>query len=260
MKVKDITSAIESTVPLAWQDADDNAGLTVGDPEAEVHSVLVALDVTEEVVAEAVGCGADMIVTHHPIIYRPVSRIACQSPQARAIAEAIRRGIALYACHTNLDSAPELGINHLLGRMLGLTDTAVLVPTVSPEVGFGIVGSLAEPVKPELFLQRIKKVLGLKMLRHSPVKTDSVSRVAVCSGAGASFIGNATESGADLYLTADLKYHDFGEADRMILVDAGHFETEICAIEILFDILSKKIPTFALRKSSCSRNPVNYMV
>ena len=107
---------------------------------------------------------------------------------------------------------------------------------------------------------RIKDVLGVVALRHSTVRIDKVQRVAICSGSGGGLIEAAEMSGSDLYLAADFKYHDFVDADRMVLVDAGHCESEICAIEILFDILSKKITTFALRKSACAENPVKYKI
>ena len=119
---------------------------------------------------------------------------------------------------------------------------------------------MPDAVAMEEFLTRIKAILGVLALRHSAVRVDSVKRVAICSGSGGGLIEAAEKSGADLYLAADFKYHDFVDADRMVLVDAGHFESEICAIEILFDILSKKITTFALRKSACAENPVKYKI
>ena len=112
----------------------------------------------------------------------------------------------------------------------------------------------------EEFLATIGRTLGVRALRHSPVRIEKVERVAICSGSGGSLIERAEAAGADLYLTSDLKYHSFVDADRMILVDAGHFETEICAIDILFDILSKKISNFAVRKSQTAQNPVRYLI
>jgi putative NIF3 family GTP cyclohydrolase 1 type 2 len=112
----------------------------------------------------------------------------------------------------------------------------------------------------EEFLARVKSELGVVALRHSAVRVERVSRVAICSGSGGGLIGLAEEAGADVYIAADFKYHNFVDADKMILVDAGHFETEICAIDILFELLSKKIPTFAVRKSAQAVNPVCYMV
>lgn len=261
MKVKDIAQLLEESLPLHWQESYDNAGLAVGDPEAEVATVLVALDATEEVVEEAIEMGAQMVITHHPIIFQPLRKLTCTTPQQRTIAKAIAGGVALYAAHTNLDSAPSEGISHLLGRKLGLKEEALLEPSAKEQgVGIGIVGTLPEPVASEAFLRRIQSELGVRALRHSPIRRGSVQRVAICSGSGGSLISQAEAAGADLYLAADFKYHDFVDADRMILVDAGHFETEICAIDILFELLSKKIHTFAVRKSARCENPVCYMV
>lgn len=260
MKVKDIVALLEAEVPLAWQESYDNAGLVVGSPEAEVERVLIALDATEEVVEEAISEGCQMVVTHHPIIFRPIKRLADENRQQRTIAKAIRHGIALYAAHTNLDSAPQRGISHHLAALLGLNVVALLEPSAVEGVGIGVVGELPAAVPTEEFLVRIKDVLGVVALRHSVVRIDTVQRVAICSGSGGGLIEAAEMSGADLYLAADFKYHDFVDADRMVLVDAGHFESEICAIEILFDILSKKITTFALRKSACAENPVKYKI
>jgi dinuclear metal center YbgI/SA1388 family protein len=261
MKVKDIARVLEEQIPLRWQESYDNAGLAVGDPEAEVTTVLVALDATEEVVEEALEVGAQMVVTHHPIIFQPLRRLTAATPQQRAIAKAIAGGVALYAAHTNLDSAPTEGISHLLGRRLGLKEECLLEPSGKEEgVGIGIVGTLPEPVECEVFLRRIQSELGVRALRHSAIRQKNLQRVAICSGSGGSLIPQAERAGADLYLAADFKYHDFVDADRMILVDAGHFETEICAIDILFELLSKKIHTFAVRKSARCENPVRYMV
>lgn len=260
MKVREIVEILEQSVPLAWQESYDNAGLTVGNPEAEVCKVLVALDATEEVVNEAIELGAQMVVTHHPIIFRPIKRLACENRQQRTIAKAIAHNIALYAAHTNLDGAPDRGISHHLAGVLGLQEERLLEPSNTEGVGIGIVGTLPKPVDSEEFLATIKERLGVKALRHSPIRIDKVERVAICSGSGGSLIESAEVAGADLYLSADFKYHDFVDADRMILVDAGHFETEICAIDILFDILSKKLSNFATHKSARCENPVRYMI
>ncbi len=258
MKVKDIAHILEESLPLSWQESYDNAGLVVGDPEAEVTGVLVALDATEEVVEEAIRCGASMVVTHHPIIFAPLKRLVCANRQQRAIALAMRHGVALYAAHTNLDSAPIQGLSHHLAGLLGLEVERVLEPSKEEGVGIGVVGHFAEPMEPQAALALIKERLGVEVLRHSTIRTESVARVAICTGSGGSLIGTAEAAGADLYLSADFKYHDFVDADRMILVDAGHFETEIFAIDILFEILSKKISTFAPQKSACAENPMHF--
>ena len=243
MKIKEITDAIERFAPLALQEEYDNAGLVVGDPEREVGRALLAVDVTEEVLAEAEQEGCDLVVTHHPIVFHPLKRLNEADYVQRCVARAVRRDIALYACHTNLDSAPN-GMSWRLGE----------------GVGFGVVGELPEAVPTLDYLREAGRRLRVGALRHSRIVHERVRRVAVCTGAGGSLLGEALRAGAELYLTADLKYNDFmAPSGRLTVADIGHFESEYCAIEILFEIFSKNLRTFAVRKSRCSCNPVNYL-
>lgn len=261
MKIKEITDVIERFARLEWQESYDNAGLIVGRPDDEVHRALLAVDVTEEVLDEAEREGCDMVITHHPILFHALKRFNSADAVQRCVERAIRRGIALYACHTNLDSAPG-GMSWRLAAELGVERLRVLEPAQEgSEVGFGTVGELAEPLSAEAFMERIRERLGVRVIRHSDIVGGQVRRVAVCTGAGASLIGAARRAGADFYVTSDLKYNDFMTPDKALTVaDIGHFESEYCAIRILFDILSKNLCTFAVRRSESSRNPVNYWV
>ena len=259
MLIRDIVAPIEEFAPLSLQESYDNAGLIVGRLDDELRGgVLLAVDVTEAVIEEAIEKGCGLIITHHPIIFHPLKRLNSASVVERCVEMAIRNNIALYACHTNLDSTPN-GMSWRVGEMLGLSDMEVLQPTVDG-AGFGVVGTLGEGVSEEAFLQLVKQVFGVKALRHSALLGREVKRVAICTGAGASLMSEARVSGCDIYLTADLKYNDFMTPDGAFTVaDIGHFESEYCAIEILFDILSKKICTFALLKSAATRNPIHYL-
>lgn len=259
MKIKDITDAIERFAPLEWQASYDNAGLIVGRPDDEVHSVLLAVDVTDEVMDEAEREGCDMIVTHHPIVFHALKRFNSADMVQRCVERAIRSSVALYACHTNLDSAPG-GMSWRLAERLGVERLEVLEPSApGARTGFGVVGELPAPMPTEAFMRRMQEMMGVRAIRHSALVGAEVRRVAVCTGAGASLIGQARAAGADIYVTADLKYNDFMTPDGALTVaDVGHFESEYCAIELLFDILSKNLITFAVRKSKHSRNPVNY--
>lgn len=269
MTVKDITDAIEAFAPLSLQESYDNSGLIVGRSSDEVHKALLAVDVTDEVMDEAEREGCDMIITHHPIVFHPLKRFNSSNYVERCVERAIRKGIALYACHTNLDSAPH-GMSWRLAEMLGVGDLRVLQPAAGAQAGegddagtvagFGVVGELKEPVPVLDFLRYVAEVTGAEGIRYSDIVSDKVRRVAVCTGAGASLIGDARRAGADVYITADLKYNDFMTPDGALTVaDIGHFESEYCAIRILFDILSKKMFTFAVRKSELSRSPINYL-
>ena len=261
MKISQITEVIERFAPLGWQESYDNAGLIVGRPDDEVHKALLAVDVTEEVLDEAEAEGCDIVLTHHPIVFHALKRFNSADPVQRCVERAIRSRIALYACHTTPDSAPG-GMSWRLAGMLGVGNLEVLQPAeAGGGVGFGVVGDLPEAVDTVEFMRFVRRKLGVKVIRHSDVATPEVRRVAVCTGAGASLIGDARRAGAGIYITADLKYNDFMTPDKALTVaDIGHFESEYCVIELLFDILSKNLCTFAVRKSEHSRNPVNYLV
>lgn len=261
MKIKDITDVIERFAPLAYQESYDNAGLIVGRPDDEVRQALLAVDVTDEVLDEAEREGCDLVITHHPIVFHPLKRFNSADMVQRCVERAIRRGIALYACHTNLDSAPE-GMSWRLAALLGIGELSVLQPSEGdPRAGFGVVGELPEPLPTVEFLRRMQQRLGVKVVRHSDLVSEQVRRIALCTGAGASLMADARRAGADLYVTADLKYNDFMFPDgEFVVADIGHFESEYCAIELLFEVLSKNLITFTVRKSGCSRNPVNYFV
>ena len=260
MKIRDIIAPIEEFAPLSLQESYDNAGLVVGRLDDELQGgVLLAVDVTEEVIAEAVEKGCGLIITHHPIIFHPLKRLNSASVVERCVEMAIRHNIALYACHTNLDSAPN-GMSWRVGEMLGLQDMKVLQPTVEG-AGFGVVGNLPQSMNEEAFLAKVKGDFSVEALRHSALLGREVKRVAICTGAGASLMREAKASECDIYLTADLKYNDFYTPDsHFVVVDMGHFESEFCAIAILFDILSKIFINFALHKSAQSKNPVHYFV
>lgn len=261
MKIKQITEVIERFAPLSLQESYDNAGLIVGCEEDEVHAALLAVDVTEEVLDEAEREGCDLVVTHHPIVFHPLKRFNSADPVQRCVERAIRRGIALYACHTNLDSTPG-GMSWRLAALLGVERLRVLEPRADrPEAGFGVVGELPEAAPLEEYLRRIKETLKVGAVRHSAPVKRTVKRVALCTGAGASLMGEARAAGCDLYITADLKYNDFMTPDgAFVVADVGHFESEYCAIDILFDVFRKNLLTFAVRKSRCSRNPIYYLV
>lgn len=258
MKIRDIVAPIEEFAPLALQEHYDNAGLVVGRADDELRGgVLLAVDVTEDVVREAVEKGCGLIITHHPIIFHPLKRLNSASVVERCVEQAIRHDIALYACHTNLDAAYG-GTSWRVGEMLGLED---IKPLASEDgvTGFGVVGSFAKPQPLKEVLAEVRRIFGVSVVRHSEDTGRQIERVAVCTGSGASMMGDARAAGCDLYITADLKYNDFFTPDgAFVVADIGHFESEFCVIQILFDVLSKKITNFALHKSAQSKNPVHY--
>lgn len=259
MKISEIISVIESVAPLSLQEQYDNSGLIVGNPNGEITSALLCVDITESVLDEAIELGAGLIIAHHPIIFHPLKRLTGQSNVERIVARAICSGVALYAAHTNLDQA-ENGLSVRLANLLGVKNGVPLAPAVGFDgAGYGVVGTLGEPMATVDFLAHLKSTLNLSVIRHSDLCCETISRVAISSGSGASLIKSAVGLGADIFVTADLKYNDFVDATGgMIVADVGHFESEYCAIEVLFDIIRKKMTTFALHRSVNSRNPVEY--
>lgn len=253
MKIKEITDVIERFAPLVLQEEYDNAGLIVGHPNDEVHRALVAVDVTESVLDEAEQQGCDLVITHHPLIFHPLKRLNSADYVQRCVERAVRRNIALYACHTNLDKQ---GLSEYLAREIGLENREVL----QPGSGYGVVGELHAPTDPGEFLRKTMRRLGIRVIRHSDLNRKTIRRVALCTGSGGFLIEEARRAGADLYLTADLRYNDFMAPDALIVADIGHFESEYCAIDLLCDVISKNLPTFVACKSVNSRNPVNYII
>jgi dinuclear metal center YbgI/SA1388 family protein len=363
MKILEIIDHLESIAPPAFQESYDNAGLLTGMKGWECTGALVTLDATEEVIMEAKEKNCNLVIAHHPIIFRGLKKINGKNYVERAVIAAIKNDIAIYAIHTNLDNVLQ-GVSGKMAELLGLQNTSILhykentlkklftfVPIESAEevrkaifeagggnigkysqcsfnmdgtgtfmakegadpyigeigkptstkemkievvfphyletavvnamlrahpyeevaydvvalsnfyqyAGAGVVGELASPLDEKAFLSRLKEVFGLSVVRHTPLLNRPVKRVALCGGAGSFLISNALGAKADVYVTADVKYHEFFEADgRMVIADIGHFESEQFTVELLYDLLVQKFLTFAVLKSGIKTNPVNY--
>ncbi len=258
MKVKDIASAIESFAPLSIQESWDNSGLIIGSPEQEVHGVLLGFDCTADLVDEAVERGADMIVTHHPLIFGGIKKISPEDPVGLAVMKAAAAGVAVYAAHTTADKVLG-GVSGAMARRLELKDIQVLDEEPGG-YGLGAVGNLATPMSGVQFIEYVKSKFGLKMVRCSHVPDVPVSRVAMCGGSGGSLIDNARGAGAQAYLCGDISYHHFFTTKDFMVIDIGHFEGEVEIVEILFSLLRKKFPNFAICTSVRleTSNPVYY--
>lgn len=261
MKIKEITDLIESFAPLSLQENYDNAGLLTGNKENEARGALFCVDVTEEVVDEALELGVNMIISHHPIIFSPLKKINGGNHIERIVIKAIKNDVAIYAAHTNLDSAAGLGLSHKMAEMLGLRDIEVLEPRNDGSgTGYGAVGTLPYAEKSGDFLLRLKGTFNAEVVRHSRIHKPEVRKIAVCSGSGSFMMDAAANAGADVFITSDVRYNSFFDADnRLILADIGHFESEYCAIDTLYGIVTKKFPKFAVHKSVNSKNPIIYL-
>ena len=248
MTLQAITTLLDAEFHPEYQESYDNAGFLLGDPDTECTGALVALDLTPAVIDEARQRGVNLIVTHHPFIFSGIKRITPTDSTGRMIYSLIQNHLAAYAAHTNLDNLP-YGVNAILGQVLGIDDCHILRPLEghsSTDIGAGMIGTLPYPMPTEAFLEQVKTCLGLPMLRISDIASPVVSRVAFCGGAGNFLIGDAIRQGADIYLTGDMKYHDFQRAEgRITLVDIGHFESEQFSKQLIYSIISKKISNFA---------------
>ncbi len=259
VKVSDIISALDGFAPFSLQESYDNCGLQVGDPSMTSAGVLLAVDMTEEVLDEAIACGLNTIVVHHPPIFRGLKSLTPDDASTRMLIKALKHDVAIIAAHTNVDKAYN-GVSYKMGEKLGLADMRPLVGCNDDGAGLGVVGCLAESLPVGLFLDKVRDTFGCRCLRHTAPTCSNVRTVALCGGSGASLSADAIKAGADVYVSADFKYHDFFDARGVItLVDAGHFETERYVVEIFYDILTKKFTNFAVRHASAYTNPVIYL-
>ncbi len=260
MTVKEIADTIEEFAPLALQESYDNAGLQVGDPHMQVSAALLCLDVTEEVLDEAIQRECNLIVSHHPLIFKGLKHLTGATPVERIVIRALSAGIAIYSAHTNLDSTFE-GVSYEMAHSLGMTNLQPLQPNPDdPKTGLGVIGDLSPTPRLE-FLRRVKEVFGVRMLKYSALDSRIViRRVALCGGSGGSLISDALRAKADIYVTGDLKYHDFTTyGDRMILADIGHYESEVCSQRIFSRIIREKYPDFATCFSEAEVNPIKIL-
>ena len=256
-KVRDVMEVIEGFAPLSIQEKWDNSGLCIGSPDSRVSSILLGLDCTPELVDEAVECGADMIVTHHPLIFSGLKKISPDDKVGSAVIKAISNGISIYAAHTNADKVLS-GVSGAMASRMGLENVEILDED-GDGTGLGVVGNLPEPMSAEEVIAMVKSKFSLTAMRTSRPLTEKISRVAVCGGSGGSLIGAAVRSGAQLYVSGDISYHNFFTEDGFMIMDIGHYESEIEIVEILFSLLRKNFPTFAVRiTQNIYSNPIFY--
>ena len=363
MKINAILQYLESMAHRSLQESYDNAGLITGQQDWECTGVLCTLDVTEEVVLEATHKKVNLIVAHHPIIFKGLKKINGHNYVEKTIIAAIKNDIAIYAIHTNLDNIIN-GVNGKIATLLGLTETEILAPQSGklkklftfapvkeadairqalfdagaghichysecsfntegtgtfkggentapfvgkpgvlhreqemkievifpaflqekilkalrqvhpyeevaydivelanhhPAIGAGIVGQIPKAMDELAFLQKLKENFGTPVIKHTKLTGRKIQRVAICGGAGSFLISNALAAGAEAFITADVKYHEFFDAnDKILFIDVGHFESEQFTIDLLQEVLEQKFPNFAVLKTEVRTNPVFY--
>ena len=363
MKVKELCSYLDTSIPLSFQEPYDNSGLQIGNPEGEIHSAILSFDVTEDVLDEAIAKGCGLIISHHPLIFEKIKRLNYRSSVDKIIVKSIKNDIAIYSAHTNLDNING-GVSFKMASLMGLKDIKVLSPmagkllklvtyvpegyaekvkqamfdvgageigrydscsfaskgegsfragkdtnpfvgqqgelhiekevrieTVVPthlkdkvvgalliahpyeevaydiyklenifnEAGLGCVGEFEDSIDEKSFIGLLKNTFNKEGIRSSVFTGEKIKKVSVCGGAGISLLENAITSGSQAFVTGDIKYHNFFEVDkRLLLVDVGHFESENFSTEILYNLIIKKFPKFAVRFSEINTNPINY--
>ncbi|MFT3910509.1 MAG: Nif3-like dinuclear metal center hexameric protein [Ferruginibacter sp.] len=363
MTISIIIDLLEQIAPPSLQEDYDNAGLITGDKQWECSGALVSLDATEDVIKEAIEKKCNLVIAHHPIVFRGLKKINGKNYVEKTIITAIKNDIAIYAIHTNLDNVID-GVNGKIADKLGLIKRKILAPKenllqklavfvpvsdkekllnalfaagagnignysecsfgtegtgtykagentnphlgkigerhaeneVKVEVifpawlrqqvikamiaahpyeevaydlynlansfqqtGSGLIGELENPVEETEFLKLLKKEFKLSVIRHTAMTGKPVKKVALCGGAGSFLTSAAKSAGADVYVSADIKYHEFFDADgRLLLADIGHYESEQFTIDLLIDILREKFLNFAVLKTAVNTNPVSY--
>lgn len=364
MRIKDITTYLETLAPLAYQEDYDNSGLLIGDANTEMKGGLITLDVTEAVIDEAIETGSNLIIAHHPLIFRGLKKITGTHWIERCVIKAIQNSISIYAIHTNLDNVAG-GVNSKIADQLGLLNQKILshkpgilrklvtfvpkadtqkvldglyqagageignydhcsfriggvgafrplekanphigtalndeevdenrIEVILPsyasgkiisalkathpyeevayylsslenqnqEVGSGVIGELEKPMETVEFLHFLKKRMKTGTIRYTALPKKNVQRIAVCGGTGSFLLSKAKSQGADVFITADFKYHEFFEAENQLLIaDIGHYESEQFTKQLLFDNLTKKFANIALRLSEVETNPIKYL-
>ena len=362
--IRDIVSYLETIAPPAYQESYDNAQLITGDPGQQLSGILCTLDATEEVVQEAIDLGCNLIVAHHPIVFKGLKSFTGKNYVERTVIKAIKNDIAIYAIHTNLDSV-NTGVNKKICDLIGLANTKILQPkgnilsklvtfvpienkdkvsqamfdagagqigeysgcsfqslgtgTFTPsdkanptlgqkgkpeqveearievmfpsylskniiqamkkahpyeevayylqdisnenqEVGSGMIGELDQEMNEKDFLITLKERMNLKVVKHTHFRNKPIRKVAVCGGAGIFLLGAAKRNGADIFITSDVKYHEFFDAEnQLIIADIGHYESEIYTKELIKEILSEKFRNIALYLTKVVSNPITYI-
>ncbi|MCF8301978.1 MAG: Nif3-like dinuclear metal center hexameric protein [Bacteroidales bacterium] len=364
MELKEITNYLEKMAPTSLQEAYDNSGLLIGESGKEVNKALITLDVTDEVLDEAISKECNLVIAHHPLIFKGIKRFNGKSFTDRLVTKAIKHDIAIYAIHTNLDNV-DIGVNSMLAQKIGLQKVRILSPkndqlrklitfcpvdhaekvrkaifaagagnigeydscsfnqeglgsfkagenadpfvgevnelhyekeykieSVYPvymerqvinamidahpyeevaydvvplkneylRTGSGMIGELENNEDELAFLKRIKKVLGSGTIRYSRLLNKDVKKVALCGGAGSFLIDDAIVAGADVFITGDVKYHQFFDANgKMVIADVGHYESEQFTKELIHQLLMEKFSNFAVLISERNTNSVNYL-
>lgn len=269
MKIKEVIAALERFAPLPLQEDYDNAGLQVGLTEAEASGALLCLDVTEEVIDEALELGCNLIVSHHPLLFRGLKTVSDRNIVERCVRRAIQNDIVIYSAHTNMDNAED-GVNFKIAEKIGLQQVGLLNPhsvkvmtdgvARSVMAGSGVVGVLPLPEEPLNFLQRIKAAFHIDCLMHNELLQRPIHKVVICGGAGDFLLNDALKEHADAFLTGEMHYHFyFGHEQEIQIAVMGHYQSEQYTKEIFYSIIGEAFPELPVYMTTADTNPIKYL-
>lgn len=263
VKIKDVISALERFAPLPLQEDYDNAGLQVGLTEAEVSGALLCLDVTEDIVSEAIDKGCNLIVSHHPLIFRKLRHITDEDYVQRTVAMAIKHDITIVSMHTNLDSV-EGGVNFMIARQLGAQEEDIQFISAPNTVngrqgGLGVICTLPHPLTAEEYITLLKQTFHAQCVITNDSTNGKIQTIAICGGAGSFLLPNAVSAGADALLTGEMHYHEyFGHKDDILISVIGHYESEQFTQQLLQEIINKACPDVKTLITEHNTNPLRY--
>ena len=261
MKIKDVLSALERFAPLPLQESWDNAGLQVGLTETEVSGALLCLDVNERIVDEAIAKGCNLIVSHHPLLFRGLKTISDLTDVQRTVMKAIENHLCVVSMHTNLDNAKG-GVNFKIAEKLGLKDVNFFASKCvnGTEAGSGVVGMLEQPMAADDFVLLVKKTFAVECAMCNELLRRPVQRIAICGGAGDFLLDEAIACGADAFITGEMHYHQyFGYEQRIQICVIGHYQSEQFTSEIFRDIIGAACPEVKTVIAETVTNPILYL-
>ena len=253
-------SALERFAPLPLQESWDNAGLQVGLTETEVSGALLCLDVNERIVDEAIAKGCNLIVSHHPLLFRGLKTISDLTDVQRTVRKAIINGIAVISMHTNMDNALG-GVNFRIAQKLGLQNVCFFAKkSAEIESGSGVIGELAEPMAADDFILKVKKTFGVECAMCNELLRRPISKVAICGGAGDFLLDEALKAGADAFITGEMHYHQyFGYEQQIQICVIGHYQSEQYTSEVFEEIILKECPGVNTCIAETCTNPILYI-
>ena len=260
MKIKEVTKALERFAPLPLQESWDNAGLQVGLTEAEVSGALLCLDVTCQIVDEAIQKGCNLIVSHHPLIFRKLARLTGEDYVQQAVIKALANSIVIMSMHTNMDNARG-GVNFKIAEKMGLHNVPFMsTKTIDGvECGSGVIGEFEEPMAADDFIILLKKAFCVECVEANQLLRRPIKTVAMCGGSGSFLLDEAVEAGADAFLTGEMHYHEyFGREQQIQIAVIGHYQSEQYTSEIFRDIIERECQGVKCFIAETCTNPIMY--